>query len=444
MKTGRTISRLWTAALYNNGIRLYRKGVRIAARRPGKARLMKSGHRTVFQYLKDHIKPGEKYVWVHTSSLGEFEQGRPLMERLRRERPDLKILLTFFSPSGYEVRRAWPGADAVCYLPFDIPSNVEKFLNMVQPVAAVFVKYEFWRNYLMALEERGIPTFLISGIFRRGQMFFRHGGAWYRRLLHCFTHLMVQDDNSRRLLSGIGVDNVSVCGDTRFDRVSDILQARRPVDILQRFTEGASTVFIAGSSWPADEKVYFPWLKAHPEVKVIIAPHEYDDERVNALLSAFPGEAVNWTQAKLHEEEALKGKRVLVMDCFGLLSAAYRYADIAYVGGGFGAGIHNINEAAVFGLPVLFGPNNAKFVEAREMKACGGGMEVSSAEEFSSLVTPLLDPETRKKAGEAASAYIQSKLGATDKCYAIIRESLPPAPVQDAPEAAADGHNGDC
>lgn len=258
MSIGRDISRVWTSLLYNSGIRLYRGCVKLAASRPGKARLMHKGHRHIWKYLDSHILPNEKYVWVHTSSLGEFEQGRPLMERLKRERPDLKILLTFFSPSGYEVRHNWPGADAVCYLPFDLPSLVERFLDKVQPIAAIFVKYEFWRNYLLSLERRKVPTFLISGIFRSGQVFFRRGGEWYRRLLRCFTRLMVQDDNSQRLLDGIGVRNVSICGDTRFDRVTDILNARLPVPVLEHFTTGDAPVFIAGSSWPADEACIFP------------------------------------------------------------------------------------------------------------------------------------------------------------------------------------------
>lgn len=424
MSIGHHISRAWTSALYNSGIRLYRGCVDLAATRPGKARLMHRGHRHVWQYLDDHIEKGARYVWVHTSSLGEFEQGRPLMERIRRERPDLRILLTFFSPSGYEVRQNWPGADAVCYLPFDLPGFAERFLDKVKPVAAIFVKYEFWRNYLLGLERRGVPTFLVSGIFRPGQVFFRRGGEWYRRLLHCFTRLMVQDENSRRLLADIGVDKVSVCGDTRFDRVTDILNARRPVPILERFTAGEETVFIAGSSWPADEAVYFPWLKEHPEVKAIIAPHEYDSERVHRLLDAFPGQTVIWTQAKL-SEKALDGKRVLIMDCFGLLSAAYRYGDIAYVGGGFGAGIHNINEAAVFGMPVLFGPNHAKFIEARDLLNCGGAFAVTSPADFSRLATPLLEEAPRSTAGGASAAYIRSKLGATDRCFSLIAPSLP-------------------
>lgn len=423
MSIGRDISRVWTSLLYNSGIRLYRGCVKLAASRPGKARLMHKGHRHIWKYLDSHILPNEKYVWVHTSSLGEFEQGRPLMERLKRERPDLKILLTFFSPSGYEVRHNWPGADAVCYLPFDLPSLVERFLDKVQPIAAIFVKYEFWRNYLLSLERRKVPTFLISGIFRSGQVFFRRGGEWYRRLLRCFTRLMVQDDNSQRLLDGIGVRNVSICGDTRFDRVTDILNARLPVPILEHFTTGDAPVFIAGSSWPADEAVYIPWLREHPEVKAIIAPHEYDDRRVQHLLDAFPGQAVSWTQAKV-AEDAINGKRVLIMDCFGLLSTAYRYGDIAYIGGGFGAGIHNINEAAVFGLPVIFGPNHKKFIEARELQACGGGLTVASETDFVCAATPLLDNECRKKAGEAASAYIRSKLGATDRCYNLILPHL--------------------
>ncbi len=425
MKITEKISRFWTNSLYNAGIRLYRAAVAMAALRPGKARLMRKGHVRVWEYLDDHIRPSEKYVWVHTSSLGEFEQGRPLMERLRRERPDLKILLTFFSPSGYEVRQNWPGADAVCYLPFDLPCHVERFLDKVKPVAAVFVKYEFWRNYLMALERREVPTFLVSGIFRRGQVFFRSGGEWYRRVLRCFTTLMVQDENSRELLRGIGVTNVAVCGDTRFDRVSDILRARRPVPVLEEFSAGDKPVFIAGSSWPADEEVYLPWLKEHKDVKAIIAPHEFDAERIKKLLDAFPGEAVSWSQTKM-SSKAVHGKRILVMDCFGLLSAAYRYADMAYVGGGFGKGLHNINEAAVYGIPVLYGPNNAKFIEARELRECGGGIQVKDADDFSASATRLLDRESREKAGKAASDYIKSRLGATDRVYNIMVISFPP------------------
>lgn len=424
MSIYRRISRCWTETLYNVGIRLYRSGVAAASLRSVKARLMRKGHRRVWQYLDDNLRKGERYVWVHTSSLGEFEQGRPLMERLKKERPDLKILLTFFSPSGYEVRHNWTGADAVCYLPFDLPCNVDRFLDTVRPVAAVFVKYEFWRNYLMGLERRGVPTFLVSGIFRSGQVFFRRGGEWYRRLLRCFTSLMVQDENSRRLLNGIGIENVAVCGDTRFDRVSDIQQGRRQVPVLERFTGGAAPVFIAGSSWPSDEEVYIPWLQAHKEVKGIIAPHEFDDERVQKLLDMFPEQAVSWSQAKLTTER-IEDKRILVMDCFGLLSTAYRYADMAYVGGGFGKGLHNINEAAVYGIPVLYGPNNAKFIEARELRNCGGGLQVRDSAEFNRLATPLLDSATRRIAGEAAAEYIKSKLGATDCVYNIILPYLP-------------------
>lgn len=423
MKITDRISRAWTASLYNAGIRAYITAVSLAATKPGKARLMRKGHSRIWEYLDDRIDPKARYVWVHTSSLGEFEQGRPLMERLRAERPDLKILLTFFSPSGYEVRHAWPGADAVCYLPFDLPENTERFLDKVRPVAAVFVKYEFWRNYLMGLRRRDVPTFLVSGIFRPGQVFFRPGGEWYRRMLRCFTTLMVQDDNSRRLLQDIGVTDVAVCGDTRFDRVSDILRARRPIPILEEFTAGAADVFMAGSSWPADEAVYVDWLKANKEVKAVIAPHEFDAERVDKLLSLFPGEAVSWSVAKLNPR-SLKKARVLVMDCFGLLSAAYRYATMAYVGGGFGAGLHNINEAAVYGIPVIFGPNNARFIEARELRGCGGAFEVGSVREFKTAASRLLDHSLRDRAGNAAGEYIRSKLGATDRVYEIIAPHL--------------------
>lgn len=409
-----------TGLIYDAAMAAYAGAVRLAACRPGKARLMRRGHREVWRRLREGIDPARPCVWIHASSLGEFEQGRPLMEMLRRRRPDTFILLTFFSPSGYQVRKDWPGADLVCHLPFDLPRNVDRFLDIVRPCVAIFVKYEFWRNYLLALERRRIPTYLISAPFRSSQLFFKPHGGWYRRLLRCFTTLMVQDEDSRRLLASIGVRNVAVCGDTRFDRVSDILSARRPLPLLESFAgDDAGPVFIAGSSWPSDEGVYLPWLKAHREVRAVIAPHEFDDARVRHLLAEFPGEAVAWSEA-IADPSLLRGRRVLVMDCFGLLSSAYRYASVAYVGGGFGAGLHNINEAAVYGIPVVYGPNNARFIEARELRVAGGGFEVASGAAFASVADSMLLPELRRKAGEAAGAYIRSRLGATRRVYDII------------------------
>lgn len=409
----------YTSLIYNLGIRSYSGAVAAASLHSDKCKKMRRGQKDTWRILEHKIEPGQKYVWIHTASLGEFEQGRPLIERIRRTRKDLKILLTFFSPSGYEVRKNYAEADAVCYLPFDTPANARRFVEMVQPVMAIFVKYEFWRNYLLELERRGTPTYLISAVFRPDQLFFRKGGGWYRRLLHCFSRIFVQDESSSHLLESAGVHSAVVAGDTRFDRVTDIMAGRRELPLLEAF-RGNRFTFMAGSSWPADEDIYFPWLDAHPEVGAVIAPHEFDRVRVERLVGRFPGQAVTWSYLTAHPE-ATEGKRILIMDCFGLLSSAYRYADMAYVGGGFGAGLHNINEAAVYGIPVIFGPNNHKFIEARELKAAGGGFEVNSSSDFSRSADKLLsDAALCKTSGEAAGRYIASKLGATDKIFAQL------------------------
>lgn len=400
--------------LYNIGIHAYAAGVKCTSLRNPKARRMIQGHRDTFRRLRESIDSWHNdVVWVHAASLGEFEQGRPLMEEIRRHRPDTRIVLTFFSPSGYDVRHNWAGADIVVYLPFDTPRNVRRFLDIVRPSKAIFVKYEFWRNYLHELSRRNIPTYLISAVFRPNQAFFRRRSAWYRHWLRLYNHIYVQDERSRQLLAGVGIDRVTVAGDTRFDRVTDIKNAACEVPEVETFLAARghkSPVFIAGSSWPEDEAVYAGWIKNH-DVTAIIAPHEFDAARIRRMREMFP-DAVLYTEIKANPDAA-KGARTLIMDCFGLLSSAYRYADIAYVGGGFGAGLHNINEAAVYGLPVIYGPNNAKFIEARELAEAGGGFPVTDSATFEKAATPLLEEKERRKAGEKAAAYIRSKLGAT-------------------------------
>lgn len=374
---------------------------------------MLAGHKATWRTLEKNIEPGAKYVWIHTASLGEFEQGRPLIERIKKSRPDLKVILTFFSPSGYEVRKNYTEADIVCYLPFDRKRNARRFVEMVNPVAAVFVKYEFWRNYLLELRKSGAKVYLISAIFRPSQLFFRRRGKWYRRLLHCFDTLYVQEDASQKLLEEAGVKNVVVAGDTRFDRVTDIMASRRDLPVIEAFARN-HTVLVAGSSWPSDEEIYFPWLESNPDVRAVIAPHEFDSGRVRRLLERFPGQTATWSDVKTNPSAA-EGKRILILDCFGLLSSAYRYASVAYVGGGFGAGLHNVNEAAVYSVPVIFGPNNAKFAEAAGLRNAGGGFEVRSKEDFAKVSTRLFSDSTfRQEAGDAAGSYIRSKLGATD------------------------------
>lgn len=342
--------------LYNIGISLYGAAARLASLQSKKVSDMIAGQRATLDTLESErlTKAPDGYdVWIHAASLGEFEQGRPLIERLRREHPDKKILLTFFSPSGYNVRRNYDRVDTVAYLPFDTPARVKRFLDAAKPKMAIFVKYEFWGNYLEQLHRRGIPTYLISSIFRPGQRFFRPGGEWARNMLRKFNHLYLQDEASRKLLAGIGIENTTVAGDTRFDRVTDIMRMAKEVKIAGKFTENAKFTLIAGSSWPADEDIYIPWIKANPQVKAIIAPHEFDKERLGLLRKRFAGKARLLSEIEFPSD--LEGdEQVLIIDCFGLLSSLYNYGSVAYIGGGFGAGIHNINEAAVFGIPVVF------------------------------------------------------------------------------------------
>lgn len=418
--------------LYNTAIRLYAGAAQIVSLRSRKVRKMLQGqHRTPSQLRKMLAeKPGA--VWFHASSLGEFEQGRPMIERLRREHPERPILLTFFSPSGYEVRKNYPFVDAVVYLPFDTPHRVRRFLDIVRPSMAIFIKYEFWGNYLEELHKRGIPTYLISSIFRPGQRFFRKVGGMFRNMLKCFTHLYVQDERSRRLLRVIDIKNVTVAGDTRFDRVTDVMRSRVDIPGFPGFAEKSKLRFIAGSSWEADEDIYVPWLNAHPEIGFIIAPHEFNETRLEALRNRFGAKKVlllsEWIQfLKTAQKEGkeppawMAEVRGIIVDSFGKLSSLYRFADIAYIGGGFGAGIHNLNEAAVYGMPVIFGPNHEKFKEARDLIACGGGFSVNDTDSFTATVEALVnDPAHLATAGKAAGKYIQDNLGATDRIYADI------------------------
>lgn len=409
--------------LYNTGIALYSLGARVASLRNEKVKKMLRGQREAIPGLAAKAESLRGCVWFHAASLGEFEQGRPMIERLRAEHPDIPILLTFFSPSGYEVRKNYPHVDAVAYLPFDKPGNVRRFIDMVNPSMAIFIKYEFWGNYLDELHRRGIPTYIISAIFRPGQIFFRPWGSYMRRVLHDYEHLYVQDERSARLLAGIGITNTTVAGDTRFDRVTDVMKSRVDIPGFPGFGKDYDHVFIAGSSWEADEERYIPWLKANPSVAFIIAPHEFDDRRLELLLSHFDkGEAMllsEWCEASAAGASGeLKKVRGIIVDSFGKLSSLYRFADIAYIGGGFGTGIHNINEAAVYGIPVIFGPRHSKFKEAADLIAAGGAFAVYSREEFEGAIGRLISsPDTLASAGKAAGDYIRRSIGATDIIY---------------------------
>ena len=430
--------------MYNIAIYIYLIGVAIGSLFNKKIKKMWRGEREAVDLLKEKVDPTAKYVWFHAASLGEFEQGRPLIEQLRATHPEYKILLTFFSPSGYEVRKNYEGADIVCYLPLDTIRNARRFLRAVHPVMAFFIKYEFWYNYLHILRHRGVPVYSVSSIFRPGQVFFKWYGRNYAKVLHCITHFFVQNEVSLQLLKGIGIDEATVVGDTRFDRVLQIKEQAKELPIVEAFkgingkgdackddlAEDACKedlsengckgckVFVAGSSWQPDEDIFIRFFNDHPDWKLIIAPHVIGEDHLAYILDKLQMKAVRYTQAT---EQSAAEARCLIIDCFGLLSTIYRYGEIAYVGGGFGVGIHNVPEAAVWGVPVLFGPNNKRFQEAQDLLACKGSFEVTDYDSFNTIISRLIsDDKFRHQCGEASANYVKSRSGATD----IIMKSV--------------------
>lgn len=439
--------------MYNIAIYIYLIGVAIGSLFNKKIKKMWRGEREAVDLLKEKVDPTAKYVWFHAASLGEFEQGRPLIEQLRATHPEYKILLTFFSPSGYEVRKNYEGADIVCYLPLDTIRNARRFLRAVHPVMAFFIKYEFWYNYLHILRHRGVPVYSVSSIFRPGQVFFKWYGRNYAKVLHSITHFFVQNEVSLKLLKGIGIDEATVVGDTRFDRVLQIKEQSKELPIVEAFKgingkgdackdelsedacKGALSedackdnlsengckgckVFVAGSSWQPDEDIFIRFFNDHPDWKLIIAPHVIGEDHLAYILDKLQMKAVRYTQAT---EQSAAEARCLIIDCFGLLSTIYRYGEIAYVGGGFGVGIHNVPEAAVWGVPVLFGPNNKRFQEAQDLLACKGSFEVTDYDSFNTIISRLIsDDKFRHQCGEASANYVKSRSGATD----IIMKSV--------------------
>ena len=397
--------------MYELIISLYTLGVGVASLFNPKARKMWKGGREAFRVLRDKVDSSSRYVWFHAASLGEFEQGRPIMERLRAEHPEYKILLTFFSPSGYEVRKNYEGADIVCYLPLDTYFGARRFLSLVHPEVAFFIKYEFWWNYLHILKRRGVPVYSVSSIFREGQVFFRWYGRTYSNVLKCFTRFFVQNDESRRLLATLGITDVDVTGDTRFDRVLQVKQQARQLPIVDAFRQGYK-VFVAGSSWPPDEDIFINYFNEHRDWKLIIAPHVIGNDHIRQIVGKLRRKAVRYTEAT---EDSAREADCLIIDCFGLLSSIYGYGDVAYVGGGFGVGIHNVLEAAVWGMPVIFGPNNKRFQEAQDLLASGGGVEIDSYSQFEAVMnTYVADASAMEADGKKATGYVAAKAGATD------------------------------
>lgn len=422
--------------LYNIGTRAYFLGIRLAAALGHrKAVLMEEGRKDWAQRLQSRMAqlraetPDRPWIWFHAASLGEFEQGRPLIESLREQYPHYRILQTFFSPSGYEVRKNYKGADVVCYLPYDTPANSRLFLDIVQPEQVFFVKYEFWGNILGELKRRQIPTYLISGIFRERQAFFKWYGSMLRPVLGTFRHMFVQDEESKRLLGNIGFDqNVTICGDTRFDRVIAIQQQAKQYAWAETFSQD-HFVLVAGSSWPKDEDILLDHFNRHPEMRLIIAPHEIHEEHIQGILSKLKRPVVRYSELKPHIEaghmpsalDLLQGKDCIIIDAIGFLSSIYRYGQVAYIGGGFGVGIHNTLEAAVYGMPVLFGPNHTAFREALGLIAAQGGFSIADAGQYESVMARFMtDAKALAEAGQKAGEYVQAESGATETIFRAV------------------------
>jgi len=403
--------------LYNLGIYLYSLIIHLAAPFSRKPRKMMKGHWIVYELLRQQKENSVKYIWFHAASLGEFEQGRPLIEKIKERYPEYKILLTFFSPSGYEVRRNYKEADIVCYLPLDKPRNVKKFLDIIQPCMAFFIKYEFWKNYLNELHKRNIPVYSVSSIFRKEQVFFKWYGGAYRKVLSNFDQLFVQNETSKRFLSKIGIEKVTVVGDTRFDRVLEISQEAKNLPLVEAF-KGDSLTIVAGSSWAPDEDLFIEFFNNHPEIKLIIAPHVIDENHLVEIISKLKRSYVRYSKAT---EQNVKKADCLIIDGYGLLSSIYRYGEIAYIGGGFGVGIHNILEAAVYGIPVIFGPKYHKFMEARQLLEEQGAFTIKDKEDLSQLLDNMIsDKEFLKMSGLNAGNYVTKNLGASEKILSQI------------------------
>ena len=407
----------------------YKIGIRLVAPWNEKAREWLDGRKGLLERMEAEIKPGGTVAWMHCSSLGEFEQGRPVIEALRRDVPGMRVVLTFFSPSGYSAKKDYAGADHIFYLPLDGPGNARRFIDLVKPSLVLWVKYDYWYYFLVELRKRNIPVLLVSGIFRADQPFFRWYGRLHRYMLECFTHLFVQTESSRLLLRRLRVtENVTVCGDTRFDRVIEVAEAAEAMPAVDLFV-GGQPVIVAGSTWEEDEEEIDHYANSHPEIRFILAPHEISEDRLAEVERLFR-HSIRYS-VWLGNGGAGKGSRpgwpdpnVLLIDNIGMLSKLYRYASVAYVGGGFGDdGVHNVLEAAVYGKPVVYGPVIEKYIEAVELTESGGGIVIDSAVEAEKVFDRLLRNEReREEMGRASREYVHSRKGATARVIGFIQE----------------------
>lgn len=409
--------------LYNIGIFAYHSSIFIASFFHKKAKSWIAGRKNIFEKLEAAIPGNENLVWVHCASLGEFEQGRPIIEKIKNRKPDVKILLTFFSPSGYEIRKDYSGADYIFYLPIDTLENARRFINITKPRIAIFVKYEFWYHYLNQLHKNNIPTYIASAIFRKEQHFFKWYGDWWRSILKNITHIFVQNQRSLELLKSINLSNISLSGDTRFDRVIEISQQKKSIPPIEQFKNN-HLVLIAGSTWPEDEAMLIEFINSNEKpMKFIIAPHEIEEAKIERLEKSFSTK--NCIRFSKAGKETLKEAQVLIIDNIGMLSSLYQYAEIAYIGGGFGKGIHNILEAAVYGMPVIFGPNYHKFNEAVDLIERGGAFSIGNDEELRSKIDLMLfNNYTLKIAAEITKNYVREQQGATEKTLDFIYRNL--------------------
>jgi len=414
--------------LYNIFLILYPVGIRVASVWNPKAKKWLDGRKNVFTTINTKLQTlNSKPVWMHCASLGEFEQGRPLLEELKTQNPELKIVLTFFSSSGLEVMKDYKGADHVLYLPMDSAANAKKFLDAINPSLVLWVKYEYWFYYLQILKQRNIPAILVSGIFRKNQPFFKWYGNIWKKMLDTFTHFFVQNEDSKQLLATINfTGNVTINGDTRFDRVLEIANTFKPISLISEFC-GDHLVIVAGSTWEEDEIELLHFVKTHPEIKFIIAPHEIDTENLNNVKKEFHDSIFysEWIADEVQANDQQSKTNVLIIDNIGMLSSLYHYATIAYVGGGFGvSGVHNVLEAAVYGKPVIFGPEYEKYDEAIGLVNEEGGVSIDGPISLEKVLNKLLNDETeRKRRGDAARKYVHANAGASKKIIQFIQEN---------------------
>ncbi len=404
--------------LYSIGIFLYNLLTAFASGFNSKAKFRYKGVKSTFEILNSlNLK---NVIWIHCASLGEFEQGRPLIEKIKQKYPTYQIALSFFSPSGYEVRKNYESADVIFYLPADTKRNAKKLISLLNPKFVFFVKYEFWHWYLYELKKQQIPTYLISGIFRKNQVFFKFYGAFFRKILKNFTYLFVQNNNSADLLKQIGIHNVSITGDTRFDRVFEIAQNKKRFKLIEKFISD-KFVLIAGSTWKPDEDILFNFINTQKNkaIKFIIAPHEIKNENIKRILTLSKVKIIRYSECNT---ENAADANVMIIDNIGMLSSLYAYADVAYIGGGFGSGIHNTLEAAVYGIPVIFGPKYHKFDEAKELINRKAGFSISNTKEFEELFQKFIqDSDFRMQSGKNAEKYINENIGASEKILKAVK-----------------------